>query len=125
MFVVVQLTISCTLAPAERTKQEVRHDTRRGAATARIDERDRYRTREHRIREREPSRVRERPRPAVNMQTAAGRQRVHLKQFSPDRPSGAARVAAGQEDGTRTVALPPSLATTSKHRRRPLCLLRP
>jgi len=35
------------------------------------------------------------------MQTAAGRQRAHLQQFSPNRPGGAARVAAGQEDEDR------------------------
>ena len=74
---------------ADRAKQEVRRDTRRVVASAR----ERMRTREDRLREL----VRERPRDVVNVHTRAGQQRAHQQQFTPNRPHGAARVAAGQD----------------------------
>ena len=74
---------------ADRAKQEVRRDTRRVVDSAR----ERMRTREDRLREL----VRERPRDVVNVHTRAGQQRAHQQQFTPNRPHGAARVAAGQD----------------------------
>ena len=74
---------------ADRAKHEVRRDTRRVVELAR----DRARTREDRVR----GLVHERPRDAVNMHTRAGQQRAHQQQFTPNKPHGAARVAAGQD----------------------------